>query len=134
MPECRTVRLPVSPVPDELKCRYREQSRTGIRRSSPVPECSVTRLRCWMPECRCRRHWTQCGCPAMSTAEVWFSHVKIFKRDHKSKLKEDMISSSYPTQLPPPPLQLPSAETHTDRDFENLAFFKMAGLWFSVCS
>jgi hypothetical protein len=31
---------------NELKCRCREQSGTGIRESSLIPECSGTGLRC----------------------------------------------------------------------------------------
>jgi hypothetical protein len=36
-----------------------------MRESSPVPECSSAGLRCWVPEYRCRRHWTRGRCPAM---------------------------------------------------------------------
>jgi hypothetical protein len=35
------------------------------RMPSPVSECSGTGMRCWVPEYRCRRHWSRCRCPAM---------------------------------------------------------------------
>ncbi len=63
--KCRTVRHPSVRYRNELKCRYREQSGTGTRGSSPVPECSGTGLRCQIPECRCWRHWSRCRCPSM---------------------------------------------------------------------
>jgi hypothetical protein len=64
MPECRTVRHPVSPVPQWTKCWCRNQSDTGIRGPSPVPECSGTGLRYRMLECRCRRRRPWCRCLA----------------------------------------------------------------------
>ena len=44
---------------NEKECRCRNQSCTGMKKNadagtSPVSECSGTRLRCWMPEYRCR--------------------------------------------------------------------------------
>ena len=68
MPECRTGRHLISPVPNEQKRRCPNQSGTGIRGPSLVPECSGTGLRYRMPECRCRRYRPRCRCPAMSTS------------------------------------------------------------------
>ncbi len=68
MLECRTVWHPVSPVPEGLKCRCRDQSGTGIKGPSPVPECSGTGLRCRMPECRC---------PAMACMCYYF-HIDTY--------------------------------------------------------
>jgi hypothetical protein len=48
---------------NEQKCRCQNQSSTGIRGPSPVPECSGTGLRYRMPVCRC---------PAMQI--TWGSH------------------------------------------------------------
>ncbi len=45
--------------------------------SSPVPECSGTGLRYRMPECRCRRHWTRCRCPAMMAKLFFISSVTL---------------------------------------------------------
>ncbi len=50
-------------------------------RNAPVPECSGTRLRYRMPECRWRRHRPRCRCPAMSNKYlsymVWISSVYV---------------------------------------------------------
>ncbi len=50
---------------NEQKCGCRNQSGTGIRGPSPVPECSGTGLRYRMLECRCRRHQPRCRCQAI---------------------------------------------------------------------
>jgi hypothetical protein len=50
---------------NEKKWRCRNHSGTRIRRPNPVPECSGTRPRWWMPDCRYRRHQPWCQCPAM---------------------------------------------------------------------
>ncbi len=50
---------------NEQKYRCRNQSGSGKRGPSPVPECSGTGLRYRMPERRCRRHRPRCRCPAM---------------------------------------------------------------------
>ncbi len=42
--------------PKEKKFRRKNRSRAGIKGPSPVPQCSGTRLRDQMPECRCQRH------------------------------------------------------------------------------
>ncbi len=50
----------------EQKRRCRNQSGTGIRGPSPIPECSGIGLGYRMLACR-RRHRPLCGCPAMHT-------------------------------------------------------------------
>ncbi len=62
-PECWTVRHPVSPVPEWIKMLM---SGVVIKGPSPVPECTSTGLRCWMPECRW--NWTQLWCRAMAVS------------------------------------------------------------------
>ncbi len=65
---------------NEQKYRGRNQFSTGIKGPSPVPECSGTGLRDWMPECRCR-------CPAIliilivkdSCFGITFEHEFIIK-------------------------------------------------------
>ncbi len=49
---------------NEQKCGYLNQSGTGIRGPSPVPECCGTGLR-YRTECRCRRHRPRCRCPSL---------------------------------------------------------------------
>jgi hypothetical protein len=60
MPESRTVRHLVSPVPEWTKIPMPEP--VQYRNKGPQ---SGTRLRYRIPECRCRRHRTRCRCPAM---------------------------------------------------------------------
>ncbi len=77
MPKCRTVRHPVIRYRNGQKLRCQNQSGTGIRGSSPVRECSGTGLRYRMPECRFRRHWARCRCPAMSyTNDCFFASLR----------------------------------------------------------
>ncbi len=50
---------------NEQKCQCRNQSGTGRRGHSPVPESHGTGLRYRMSECRCRRHRYWSRCPSM---------------------------------------------------------------------
>ncbi len=64
MLECRTVRHPVIAHWNEKKCWYQKQSGTGIRRPSPVLECTGIILRWRMPDCWCMRPRIIWRCPA----------------------------------------------------------------------
>jgi hypothetical protein len=50
-------------------CTASDQSGTGMTMPEAVgyqnKGSSDTGLRCWVPEYRCRRHWSRCRCPAM---------------------------------------------------------------------
>ncbi len=75
MPECRTVRHLVIPVPEWKKCQCRNQPGNGVRKLRLILECSSTGLSCWMPECRCSWHRPRCRCPAMDHKMYFLSTI-----------------------------------------------------------
>ncbi len=88
---------------NELNCRCREQSGTGIRGPSPGPECTGTGLRCRMPECRCRWHWSRCRCPAIvrNTVHICTPYKEnVKKATHSSKLAPSPIPAANTAGMP----------------------------------
>ncbi len=65
MPERRTSGICFFRYRIEKKCQCWNAPDNGLRKPSPVTECSLTGLSCWMPEWRCRRHRPRYRCPAM---------------------------------------------------------------------